>query len=291
MSDATFSGNEARWTGTGLSWTADDTVAVKVKDRGTGDVTPPELNLQGSFVNSHGQNFFLQFNEVLDGDNLPPPSAVTVTVDSSPVAVTGISRLSGTLIVDVSPVILAAQTVVVTYTDPTPGDDAQAIQDAAGNDVATFENVAVRNGSTVTGVPGAPTGLTATKAAGANRGTQIDLAWDEPSDTGLSQISGYRIEWSADGNAPWADLVPDTGSTDRTYPDSGLPSPTTRHYRVSAINQQGTGSPSGTADATTDDTVGPVLESPEVSGTGTQLELRFNEAFPSPTRPRRPLSR
>ena len=111
------------------------------------------------------------------------------------------------------------------------------IQDAAGNDVGHLrERERSRNRSTVTGVPGAPTGLTATKAAGANRGTQIDLAWDEPSDTGLSQISGYRIEWSADGNAPWADLVPDTGSTDRTHSDSGLPSPTTRHYRVSAIN-------------------------------------------------------
>ena len=259
FSDATVgNNNDASWTSTGLSWSADDTVAVKVKDRGTGDVTPPELNVQGSFVNSDGQKFFLQFNEALDGDNLPPPSAVTVTVDSSPVAVTGISRLSGTLIVDVSPVILAAQTVVVTYTDPTPGDDAQAIQDAAGNDVATFENVAVRNGSTVTGVPGAPTGLTATKAAGANRGTQIDLAWDEPSDTGLSQISGYRIEWSADGNTPWTVLEADTGSTDRTFSDM-VPSPTTRHYRVSAINGQGTGSPSNTADATTDDVVGPVL--------------------------------
>ena len=269
FSDATVgNNNDASWTSTGLSWSADDTVAVKVKDRGTGDVTPPELNVQGSFVNSDGQKFFLQFNEVLDGDNLPPPSAVTVTVDSSPVTVTGISRLGATLIVDVSPVILAGQTVIVTYTDPTPGDDEHALQDAAGNDVATFENVAVRNASTVTGVPGAPTGLTATKAAGANRGTQIDLAWDEPSDTGLSQISGYRIEWSADGNAPWADLVPDTGSTDRTHPDSGLPSPTTRHYRVSAINGQGTGSPSGTADATTDDTVGPVLVGARTTASG-----------------------
>ena len=176
----------------------------------------------------------------------------------------------------VSPVILAGQTVVVTYTDPTDDDDANALQDGDGNDVASFTIEPV-NRSTVTGVPGAPTGLTATKAAGANRGTQIDLAWDEPSDPGLSQISGYRIEWSADGNAPWHELEADTGSTDRTYSDSGLPSPTTRHYRVSAINQQGTGSPSGTADATTDDTVGPVLESARTDTTGRAAFLVFDE--------------
>ena len=43
LSDATFSGNEAQWTSTGLSWSEDDTVTVTVKDLGTGDVTPPEL--------------------------------------------------------------------------------------------------------------------------------------------------------------------------------------------------------------------------------------------------------
>ena len=38
----------------------------------------------------------------------------------------------------VSPDIGAGQAVVVTYTDPTAGDDAVAIEDAAGNETATF---------------------------------------------------------------------------------------------------------------------------------------------------------
>ena len=46
FSDATVgNNNDASWTSTDLSWSADDTVAVKVKDRGTGDITPPELTL------------------------------------------------------------------------------------------------------------------------------------------------------------------------------------------------------------------------------------------------------
>ena len=74
--------------------------------------------------------------------------------------------------------------------------------------------VTLRNSSTVTGVPGKPGNLTATRDA-TNPGTQIDLAWEAPSDTGASEITGYRIERSADGNAPWMELVADTGNDGR----------------------------------------------------------------------------
>ena len=65
--------------------------------------------------------------------------------------------------ITVSPAIRQGQAIVVTYTDPTDGDDATAFQDTAGNDAATFttgsDNVpAVTNNSTVTNTPatGAP---------------------------------------------------------------------------------------------------------------------------------------
>ena len=56
------------------------------------------------------------------------------------------------------PVIRQGQAVVVTYTDPTAGDDANAIQDTAGNDAATFTTgmdgvPAVTNNSIVTTPP------------------------------------------------------------------------------------------------------------------------------------------
>ena len=66
------------------------------------------------------------------------------------VSVTGVRESVGQILhLDISAVIRRGQTVTVSYTDPTAGDDANALQDAAGNDVATFENLAVRNGSTV----------------------------------------------------------------------------------------------------------------------------------------------
>ena len=95
-------------------------------------------------------------------------------------------------------------------------------------------------------VPGAPTGLT----AAANGQTQIDLSWNRPSNDGGAAITGYRIEISANGST-WSDLVADTGSTATNYSHTGLTAGTTRHYRVSAINSDGTGPASNVAVGTT----------------------------------------
>ena len=95
--------------------------------------------------------------------------------------------------------------------------------------------------------PGAPTGLTAT----ASGTTQINLSWTAPASNGGSAITGYKIEVSSDSGASWNDLVANTGST-TTYEHTGLTAGTTRHYRVSAINANGTSLPSNVDDATTD---------------------------------------
>ena len=95
--------------------------------------------------------------------------------------------------------------------------------------------------------PSAPRNLRAS-AGGA---TVIDLAWDLPADTGTSAIGGYKIEVSTDAGTNWTTHVEDTKKTDRTYKHTGLSAETTRHYRVSAINQSGAGNPSDAAAATT----------------------------------------
>ena len=102
-------------------------------------------------------------------------------------------------------------------------------------------------GQTAT-APEPPTGLTAT----ASSQTQIDLSWIAPADDGGSAITGYKIEWSADGTTNWADLVANTGSDAVTYSDAMLAAGTTRHYRVSAINSVGAGAASSVAGTTTD---------------------------------------
>ena len=287
FSDGTTSSSQKyEWSGTGQSWSAGDTITVKVVSDPP-DTTPPELEPAPATVNTLGDELTLVFNEDLDGSSggIPPDTAFTVTADGAPVRATFDGEVVGEYYLALSPLILQGQVVVVTYTDPTSGDDANALQDAAGNDVASF-TVSVVNDSTVVGLPGAPTGLTATRDA-TNPGTQIDLAWEAPSDTGASDITGYRIERSPDGNAPWQDLVADTGSTALTYEDAGLPSPTTRHYRVSAINEQGAGPASDSAHATTDDVAAPMVASANVPANGRSVAIVFDEALDDTTE-RRP---
>ena len=222
------------------------------------DTTPPTLS--NVTVHSGGLNIILGFSEPVGraGATRPQASAFTVTADGIAVPVDQTGDLSGqvdVIVVQVAPVrIRQGQAVVVTYTDPTTGDDTRAIQDRVGNDAASFTTgvnsvPAVTNSSTRAAVaPDAPTGLTAT-ASGADT---INLSWTAPVDNGGSVITGYKIEVSIDSGTTWTDLVADTASTTTTYEHTGLAASTTRHYRVSAINSIGTGTtPSDVVDATT----------------------------------------
>ena len=94
--------------------------------------------------------------------------------------------------------------------------------------------------------PQPPTGLTATAVSS----SQINLFWNAPSNYGSSPITSYEIKRSTDGST-WSVLVRNTHSTDTTYSDTGLATNATSYYRVFAINDVGTSTPSNTASATT----------------------------------------
>ena len=100
------------------------------------------------------------------------------------------------------------------------------------------------------GVPDAPTNLTAT----AILNVDIDLDWDAPADTHGQPIVGYKIERGIT-NTSFSVIVADTGNTDTDYTDAdaNLVAGTEYFYRISAINSQGTGDPSGVASATAAD--------------------------------------
>ena len=84
-------------------------------------------------------------------------SAFAVTADGAGVPVSGLTASSADqLTLGLSGVILQGQAVTLTYTDPTAGDDAVALQDILGNETPTFttgrNNVpAVINNSAITG--------------------------------------------------------------------------------------------------------------------------------------------
>jgi len=126
---------------------------------------------------------------------------------------------------------------------------------------ATPSTSSTTNANTKT-APGAPTNLNVVSVSG----TQINLSWTAPSNTGGSDIAGYKIE-SKKGTGSYDVLVSNTGNTVTAYSHTGLTSATPYYYRVSAINSIGTGSPSGEASATPRETTSPILTATAVSPT------------------------
>ena len=231
-----------------------------------GDYTPPALRTSEPPVASIPQSsteIRIKFDEALDRTNLPPLSAFTVTADGNPHTVTGRVVAGGTfklMNLTVSPRIRIAQSVTVAYEDPTAGDDANAIQDAVGNDAADFSQSAQNNASLAVTVPDPPTGLTAT----ADGDTAVELSWSRPADYGGRTITGYRIEWRAVDGTTWQDAVADTGNADITRTVTVPSGETNRRFRVSAKNSIGTGNPSNVATAVNT----PATGAPAVTGSG-----------------------
>ena len=150
------------------------------------DTTPPVLRTDSrTHVDENGWKIHLQFSEILNPgagpreavdetlppldcnpSYFPPPSAFSVNlndkrdVDVARVAVEGCWQSDGRrrfrgplagkveLQMNAYKSIKEGQTITVTYTDPTSGDDGAALQDRTGNDVASFE-VEVDNRSTL----------------------------------------------------------------------------------------------------------------------------------------------
>ena len=125
-------------------------------------------------------------------------------------------------------------------------------------------------------VPGKPTGLTAT----ADGQTEIDLSWTAPSDDGGEDITGYKIEVSTNGTS-WSVLESDTDSTSTSYSHTGLTAGSTRHYRVSAINSEGTGPASDSDSATTNAATKPGRPTALTATADGQTEIDLSWTAPS----------
>ena len=127
LANASVSGDEARWSNTGLGWSAGTDVSLSLKA-----ITGRPTTSAGQ-VRADGNKLWLVFNENLS-NMFPPKSALTVTAGGSPVTIGRIKlETSRTLeLTDLSPLIAQGQTVTVDYTDPSIGDDTNAIQDTGG---------------------------------------------------------------------------------------------------------------------------------------------------------------
>ena len=126
-----------QWPRGDLSFSDGDTVNLSLKD-----ITPPSFDDSFTFV----PRFFpigiylYSDNEYLDQVNLPSPSDFTITSDDTVVTIGEVLPFEGETIWlgQLSPAIKQGQTVILSYTDPTSADDANAFQDLFGNDAADF---------------------------------------------------------------------------------------------------------------------------------------------------------
>lgn len=98
--------------------------------------------------------------------------------------------------------------------------------------------------ATTAGVPDAPTSLNATPG-----NTQMGLTWSAPSSNGGSALTDYLVEYKLASDGSWSTFADGT-STTASATVTGLTNGSSYDFRVSAVNELGTGTASGTATAT-----------------------------------------
>ncbi|MCW5223621.1 Ig-like domain-containing protein [Verminephrobacter aporrectodeae] len=151
----------------------------------------------------------------LDETHIPPATAFAVRVDNVLTAVTAV-RVDSWIENYVVRLMLATpvandQQVTIAYTDPTTGNDANAIQDAAGNDAASFSAMAVENNTRAPQSQARSAPLTpSTPADPTNKNTQDDTDSDDIPNNAKDQLPHTPSP---------ADAAPATGNSN-DIPDS-----------------------------------------------------------------------
>ena len=121
------------------------------------------------------------------------------------------------------------------------------------------------------GPPLAPVDLTAAP----NGQGVIELRWNAPpADPARQPVTGYRVEWSGDGNTNWTPVDPAHTGAATSYLHTGLTPETTLHYRVFATSTGGDSPASTVAVATTEQLIAVAVEFVEETVTIREGETR-----------------
>ena len=103
-------------------------------------------------VPQNGGTLTVTFTETLSSTTAGTgPFAVTAAGATRPVS--RVAASGSTVTLTLASAIAAGQAVSVTYTDPSAGNDGAAIQDAVGNDAATFTRTVTNNSTVVSATP------------------------------------------------------------------------------------------------------------------------------------------
>ena len=110
------------------------------------DTTAP--NLSSAAVNSLGTQVVLTYGEALSATTAAT-TAFSVIVAGSSASISSVIASASTVTIAIGTIVKVGNSVTVAYTDPTAGNDSNAIQDTGGNDAPSFSATAVTNNSAV----------------------------------------------------------------------------------------------------------------------------------------------
>ena len=185
----------------------------------------------------------LFYDEVLDADSEPAPSAFTVTVNGASRAVTGVALDNTKVLLTLAPAVRAGETVTVSYT--VPAND--PIRDEASNPAAPFADHPVTNETPAT-APDAPSSLEATPGDGS-----VTLRWTASAYDGGRAVTSHQYRRKTTGAfEAWQDIPESApgGANAASYPVTRLTNGTAYTFEVRAWNVEGESGPSNQASAT-----------------------------------------
>jgi uncharacterized repeat protein (TIGR02059 family) len=160
-------------------------------------------------LNSAGTQITLTYNETLSATTAAT-SAFAVSDSGTAVTVSSVTASGFTVTLALASTINIGRVVTVSYTDPTAGDDASAIQDSVGNDAISLASRSVTNNSTVKATPTFSSWSNVTKifgdanytvAAPTVTGSLAGSFSYSSSNTGVISISGTTFTVQGGGSA------------------------------------------------------------------------------------------
>ena len=239
----------------------------------TAAVTAAEdLGLQSATVD--GSTLTLTYNETLDTGVTLPASAFVVNVNEASRSIMGAGVGGSSVLLLLSPAVVAGDTVDVDYTKPSGSD---VIKDTQGREADSFTGQAVTNNTVSAGTgksqaPGSPTIL---KVARHESG-QLKASWNAP-DSGATP-TGYTVQ-RKESEDDWddADDVSEANVKGVSHVITGLTDGVQYTVRVIAYKGDAESDPSVEITATPQETVPPSPSSASVDGA--TLTITFDEAL------------
>ena len=242
----------------------------------TAAVTAAEdLELQSAAVD--GAALTLTYNETLDTGVTLPASAFVVNVNEASRSIMGAGVGGSSVLLLLSPPVVAGDTVNVDYTKPSGSD---VIKDTQGRQADSFTGQAVTNNtapaeterSDPAQTPGSPNSLKVVR----HESGKLMATWAAP-DSG-SDLTGYTVQWKETGDG-WQtqDSVSQADVKGTSHLITGLTDGVEYAVRVIASKDDSESAPSGEVTATPRETTPPSPSS--VSVNGATLTVTFDEAL------------